>query len=337
MLRKQPAASAPDPNDGKEHLRGWLASEGIPFIRADYARGAVLFRQGDSCRHVMHIESGDVRLSITSRSGREAICDLLGLGAFVGDEVLGGLSFRRHTATAMTDTKALLIAKAQMLRAIRTHRGIADQLVPSLVSRHARLEMALAAQIIHSAEQRLLAKMVGTTRSRVDLLMGKFKRLGSPFFTTSTPAVGVSRIARPAVRGHQARRWSDLRHRASGSGRLAAWRSVSDGRSPNRSRYAPAKRPSSKNPCSVAASVTAPRTARCDWSARRTSSSPLRSRYCLGLSPWTSWNALRKVRSLTPAARHKSAMSGRAPANSPAAASARRTTCGCEKHGMSPT
>jgi CRP-like cAMP-binding protein len=194
-----------DPQKIPLSVRVLLESTGIPFAVAEYGERAVIFSQGDTGHSVMHLEKGRVRLAVMAPSGHQAICGLLGTGAFLGEEVLAGRFVRRQTATAMTDTEVIVIAKAQMTRVLRTHQGIADRFLAHVVARHNRLEADLTDQILHSSAQRLartllmlagcddgrpcrcalphvsqgvIAEMVGTTRSRVNLFMNKFKKLG---------------------------------------------------------------------------------------------------------------------------------------------------------------
>lgn len=186
-------------------VRALLESTETPFSVADYRRRAVIFVEGDACDSVMHIEKGRVRLAVTAFSGKEAICGFLGAGAFLGEEVLGGHAERRQTATATTATEVLVVAKARMIQLLRTQPAIADRFIAHLLARNARLEADLTDQLLNFSELRLahtllvladcderrpcrgvlpkisqeiIAEMVGTTRSRVNLFMGKFKKLG---------------------------------------------------------------------------------------------------------------------------------------------------------------
>lgn len=185
------------------NTRGKLTSAGIPFTTAEFRPGMVIFRQGDACDSTMCIEAGTVRLAITSQDGKEAICGLLDTGAFLGEEMLGGYATRRHTATAITPTTLLIVAKAQMRTLLQTRNAILGQLLAHLLARHIQLEDALVDQILYPSELRLaralvmltddgtdgrrpvprlsqeiIAEMVGMTRSRVNATMGKFKKLG---------------------------------------------------------------------------------------------------------------------------------------------------------------
>lgn len=187
------------------NLRALLESSATIFAAAGYEQRAVLFRQGDACDSVMYIEQGAVRLAVTSPGGREAICGLLSAGAFLSEEVLGGHTLQRHTATAVTATEVLIVAKADMVGLLHTHDAIRNRFVEHILARHAHLEDDLTDQLLHSSEQRLarallmlagcgqespsrralprvsqevIAEMVGTTRARVNAFMGKFKKLG---------------------------------------------------------------------------------------------------------------------------------------------------------------
>jgi CRP-like cAMP-binding protein len=192
-------------NDCPLNVRALLESTGTPFTVARYPPRATLFLQGDACESVMYIEKGRVWLAVTTPGGKEAIFGLLTAGAFLGEELLGGQVVRGHTAIAMTATEVLVIAKAHASRLLHGEPALADRLIAHILRRHTRLEADLTDQLLSSAEQRLahtllalagcnehcacrcalpdvsqeiIAKMVGTTRSRVNAFMGKFKKSG---------------------------------------------------------------------------------------------------------------------------------------------------------------
>lgn len=187
------------------NVHALLESAGIPFARADHQRRAVVFRQGDASDSVIHIERGRILLTVAARNGKEAVCGLMGPGAFLGEEALCGQAERRETATALTPATVFVVAKADMSRLLQTRSPIADQFIAHLLARNTRLEADLTDLILHSSEQRLartllvlaghtgrrqsrgllpnisqeiIAEMVGTTRSRVNGFIGKFKKLG---------------------------------------------------------------------------------------------------------------------------------------------------------------
>jgi CRP-like cAMP-binding protein len=187
------------------NVRALLESTATPFTIADYGPRAAIFRQGDPCDSMMHIERGRVWLAVTARSGKEAICGLLGTGAFLGEGAATGCGERRQTATAMTATQVLVVAKAQTSRLLRTQPEFRERFIAHILARNIRLETDLSEQLLYSSEQRLahllivlarddeprprrwvlpglpqeiIAEMVGTTRSHVNAHISKFKKLG---------------------------------------------------------------------------------------------------------------------------------------------------------------
>jgi CRP-like cAMP-binding protein len=186
-------------------VRALVESTGTPFTAAEYGPRGVVFSQGDPCDSVMYIEQGRVRLVHVAPGGDEAICGLMGIGAFLGEEVLGGRAERRQTAIAMIATRVLAIARAPMIRLLHSQQPIADRFIAHILARHSHLEADLADQLLHPAEQRVaralivlagcgegrlcrcalpdvsqevIAEMVGTTRSRVNGFLRKFRTLG---------------------------------------------------------------------------------------------------------------------------------------------------------------
>jgi CRP/FNR family cyclic AMP-dependent transcriptional regulator len=186
-------------------LRAALDAEDTPFSLSTYPPKEVVFRQGDPSDSVMYIEDGGVRLTVTASNGKEATLGLLGPGAFLGEEVLAGRADRPETATAMTHTTVLEIAKPAMIERLGTPHLLSERFIGHMLARQIRLEADLIDQLINSCEKRLartllllagygerahtplvmppvsqevIAEMVGTTRSRVNLFMNKFKRLG---------------------------------------------------------------------------------------------------------------------------------------------------------------
>jgi CRP/FNR family transcriptional regulator, cyclic AMP receptor protein len=186
-------------------VRAVLIAAGARFSAATFPERAVVFRQGDPCDMVSVINDGSVRLSVTSPDGREAICGLMGAGSFLSEEVLSGITVQRHTAIATSPTEVLHIAAGLMLELLHTHQAIQDHFLRHVLIRQSRLEDDLADQLLHSSEQRLaralvllagcdstrpgrcalphvsqevIAEMVGTTRTRVNILMNRFKKEG---------------------------------------------------------------------------------------------------------------------------------------------------------------
>ena len=185
--------------------RAFLESAGLGKQVVVYARGDVIFSQGDACDSVMYIRKGAVRLSVLSKAGREAIVGTLGRGDFLGEGALAGHPVRLVTATATTASTLLVVPKRQMIRLLHSQHTFSDRFIAHMLGRNARLEADLVDQLFNSSEKRLartllllaryghtrkagwvlpkisqeaLAEMVGTTRSRVNFFMNKFKKLG---------------------------------------------------------------------------------------------------------------------------------------------------------------
>ena len=186
-------------------VQAHLGSSGIARTIAKYGRGEAIFVQGDPCEHVMYIQSGGVKLSVTSKTGREAVVAMLGPGEFFGEGCLAGQPFRMGSATAITPTAILRVAKQKMVRLLHEQHAMSDRFIAHMLVRNIRIEEDLIDQLFNSSEKRLarallllacygkqdkrirvvpkvsqatLAEMVGTTRSRVNFLLNKFKKLG---------------------------------------------------------------------------------------------------------------------------------------------------------------
>lgn len=175
-------------------------------VTMEYRRQERIFNQGDPADVVLLIVEGRVRLSIGSNSGREAIVGSLGAGAFLGEEAIAGRSVMLETATAVTNCRVLAFAKDEMVQLLRADGEIARKFSTHLLSRRIHLEADLADQMINPSElrlarrlfllaressqndaelrvpvdvsQSLLADMVGTTRSRVNMFLTRFKKQG---------------------------------------------------------------------------------------------------------------------------------------------------------------
>jgi CRP-like cAMP-binding protein len=170
-----------------------------------FAPAAVLFSQGDPAESVFYLRLGGVKLSVLSRIGREAVVALLGAGDFVGEGALSGQQSRIATATTVVATTALVVEKTEMLRALHQEHAMSDRFIAYMLTRNARAEADLVDQLFNRTEKRLarallllarygkgeetnhvlpkisqevLAEMVGTTRSRVNFFMNKFRKLG---------------------------------------------------------------------------------------------------------------------------------------------------------------
>jgi CRP/FNR family transcriptional regulator, cyclic AMP receptor protein len=185
--------------------QAFLDSSGVAKTVAQYGRGEAIFTQGDASEHVMYIRIGGVKLSVLSKTGREAIVAMLGPGDFFGEGCLAGQQLRMGTATAITPSEILLVRKTEMIRLLHKQHGMSDRFITHMLARNIRIEEDLIDQLFNSAEKRLarallllarygkqdrparvvptlsqetLAEMIGTTRSRVNFFLNKFKKLG---------------------------------------------------------------------------------------------------------------------------------------------------------------
>jgi CRP-like cAMP-binding protein len=186
--------------------QAFLASAGIGATVCRYTPKQVIFSQGDRADTVFFIREGALRLSVLSQQGKEATLSLLGPGDFLGEGCLAAdQPLRLATATAITDSCLLRIERERMLLALHQKHELSDIFVVYLVARHNRTQADLVDQLFNSSEKRLarallilahfgkesssetvipivsqdtLAEMVGTTRSRVNFFMNKFRKLG---------------------------------------------------------------------------------------------------------------------------------------------------------------
>ena len=165
----------------------------------------IIFAQGDPSRSVMYLQEGAVKLSVLSRSGKEAVIALLEESAFFGESALAGRRERHEVATAMTAATVLVIPKLQMMRLLHERHEFAHRFIAHMLARNIRIEEDVVDQLFNSGERRLarallllahygtphktrrvrlrisqqtIAAMVGTTRSRVSFFMNKFRKLG---------------------------------------------------------------------------------------------------------------------------------------------------------------
>lgn len=183
----------------------FLDSVGIPQTIAKYVRAETIFTPGDPCADVFYIQSGGVKLSVRSKSGREAVVAMLGPGEFFGEGSLARQPIRTGTATAITPTTILVVARDEMVQLLHQQRAASDRFISHMLSRNVQIEEDLIDQLFDSSEKRLarvmllmarygtgekptrvvprvsqkaLAGMAGATLSKVKFLLAKFSRLG---------------------------------------------------------------------------------------------------------------------------------------------------------------
>jgi len=171
----------------------------------EYGASRNVFRQGQPADSLYYLRQGKVKITVTSKDGKEAIVAIMDAGEFFGEGCLAGQQLRMATATAVTDCSLFRIERPLMTRLLHEQHEISELFVSHLLSRNIRFEADLVDQLFNSSEKRLarillllshfgkesraepvlprvsqddLAQMVGTTRSRVSHFMNKFRKLG---------------------------------------------------------------------------------------------------------------------------------------------------------------
>jgi CRP/FNR family cyclic AMP-dependent transcriptional regulator len=183
-----------------------LSSARMEKKSVQFALGETIFRQGDLADSVFFIQQGVVKISIVNEKGKEAVITLLEAGDFVGESCISnGSPVRITSAAAIKPTTALVIQKKEMFRALHEEKEFADRFIAYMLKRNLKVESDLVDQLFNSTEKRLarallllaqygkdgrpettvgnisqetLAELVGTTRSRVNFFMNKFRKLG---------------------------------------------------------------------------------------------------------------------------------------------------------------
>ena len=187
------------------NLAAFLNSHGVSARTIRFARGAVVFSQGGRANSVFYLQEGGVKLTVLSSAGKEAVVAMLGPGDFLGEGCLAAQPLRMGTAVAVVSTRALRVPKDDMIRLLHEHSEFSDRFIAHMLMRNIRVEEDLVDQLFNSSEKRLartllllarygraeatsrvlpkvsqetLAEMIGTTRSRVNFFMNKFRKLG---------------------------------------------------------------------------------------------------------------------------------------------------------------
>ena len=183
----------------------FLNSAGLARTMMKFGSKDTLFSQGDPSKNIMYIQSGGVKISVVSKTGKEAVVGMLAAGDFIGEGGLAGQPMRMATATAVAPVTALVIENKEMFRLLHAESAFSDRFIAYMLERNVRIEEDLIDQLFNSSEKRLarvllllanfgkegspqpispnvsqetLAEMIGTTRSRVSHFMNKFRKLG---------------------------------------------------------------------------------------------------------------------------------------------------------------
>jgi len=183
----------------------FLDSSGVARHVKEFKTRGNIYAQGDLAANVLYLQQGSVKLSVLNRAGKEAVVAILGPGDFFGEGCLAAQSIRVGTATAITPSTVLVIEKREMLKVLHEQSALSDRFITYMLVRNIRIEEDLIDQLFNSIEKRLartllllvrydqedqphrilpkvsqemLAEMIGTTRTRVNFFMNKFRKLG---------------------------------------------------------------------------------------------------------------------------------------------------------------
>ena len=190
---------------GKFNAQAFLDTAGVARKVMEYSRGESIYSQGEAANTVMYIQKGGVKLSVVNGSGKEAVVAMFGPTDFFGEGCMAGQGIRMGTTTAVTPTTLLVIQKVELLRVLHAEHALSDHFIGYMLAHNIRVEEDLIDQLFNSSEKRLartllllarygeqdqpervlakvsqetLASMVGTTRSRINFFMNKFRKLG---------------------------------------------------------------------------------------------------------------------------------------------------------------
>jgi CRP-like cAMP-binding protein len=183
----------------------FLDTAGVSRKVADFRRGESIYSQGEAADSVMYVQKGGVKFSVVNGSGKEAVVAMFGPSDFFGEGCMAGQTVRMGTATAITPTTLLVIEKNELLRVLHAEHELSDHFIRYMLGHNIQVEEDLIDQLFNSSEKRLartllllarygkqdqpdrvlpkvsqetLANMIGTTRSRVNFFMNKFRKLG---------------------------------------------------------------------------------------------------------------------------------------------------------------
>jgi CRP/FNR family cyclic AMP-dependent transcriptional regulator len=183
----------------------FLDSAGLGRKITKFRGKETVFAQGEPAKNVMYIQEGGAKLTVVNKTGKEAVVAILGPGDFLGEGCLAGQANYLVTATTVSPTSVLVIERNEMIRALHEEHEFSDRFIAYMLARNIRVEADLIDQLFNSSEKRLartllllarygapghphkelpkvsqemLAEMIGTTRSRVNFFMNKFRKLG---------------------------------------------------------------------------------------------------------------------------------------------------------------
>ena len=187
------------------NVRVFLDTAGVARKVIEFKKAEVVYSQGEAAKSIMYLQAGGIKLSVVNEVGKEAVVAILEPGDFFGEGCLAGQSVRMGTATAITPSAVLDIEKSEMFKVLHEQHAFSDRFLTFMLARNIRIEEDLIDQLFNSSEKRLartllllarygkedrpqgvlpkvsqetLAEMIGTTRSRINFFMNKFRKLG---------------------------------------------------------------------------------------------------------------------------------------------------------------
>jgi CRP/FNR family transcriptional regulator, cyclic AMP receptor protein len=208
--RRKPAKARRSPKRAISKISAFdvklfLDSAGLWRKVSKFRAKEIVFAQGDPATNVIYIQEGSVKLAVVNETGKEGVVAILGPGDFLGEGCLAGQEICMATATAISPTSVLVIAKNEMIRVLHVEHKFSDRFIEYMLARNIRVEADLVDQLFNSTEKRLartllllarygkedqpdkllpkvsqemLAEIIGATRPRVNLFMNKFRKLG---------------------------------------------------------------------------------------------------------------------------------------------------------------
>jgi CRP/FNR family cyclic AMP-dependent transcriptional regulator len=205
VVRKVPPSGIKPKKKSAFDAQVFLESVGASRRVAEFRTKQAIFSQGEAADSVMYVQEGGVKFTVVNESGKEAVVAIFGPGDFFGEGGMAGQTIRMGTATAIAPTAVLVIEKDEMIRVLHVEHELSDRFIAHMLARNIRVEADLVDQLFNSIEKRLartllllarygkedqpervlqkvsqetLAEMIGTTRTRVNLFMNKFRKLG---------------------------------------------------------------------------------------------------------------------------------------------------------------
>ena len=203
-------------------MESFLNSSGLGKSIAQFSQRTTIFRQGEAAKDVFYIQKGSVKLAVVNESGREAVVAVLGKGDFFGEGCLTTQSISVVTAICLEPTTILVIKKKEMIQVLSDEHAFSNRFIAYMLTRNMRVEQDLIDQLFNNSEKRLartllmlaqygrqdqpnkmitylsqetLAEMIGTTRSRVNFFMNKFRDLGFIEYTNRKIRINKSLLS----------------------------------------------------------------------------------------------------------------------------------------------